>query len=168
MVGEDHRSGLPVTLRTGRFGPYVQLGDDEANDGSARRASLWPGMTMETLTLEQALLLLSFPKALGAHPEGGVDITAQDGPNGPYLKMGEETRSLRDHEHLEAVTLEDAVALFAQPKQRGRRAGPAELASLGEHRRTASRCGCCAAATAPTSPTAPSTHRSRRATTPLP
>ena len=133
IVGEDPATGAEVTLRTGRFGPYVQLGGDEANDGSPRRASLWPAMSMESLTLDEALLLLSFPRTLGAHPESGVEITAQDGPNGPYLRMGDETRSLRDHEHLRAVTLEDAVQLFAEPKQRGRRSGPAELASLGEH-----------------------------------
>jgi DNA topoisomerase-1 len=90
-------------------------------------------MAVESLTLEQALLVLSLPKALGAYPESGVEITARDGPNGPYLRMGDETRSLRDHEHLGTVTLDDAVTLFAAPKQRGRRSGPAEIAALGEH-----------------------------------
>ena len=132
VVGTDPESGLPVVLKTGRYGPYVQLGDDEAADGAPRRASLWPGMTMEALTLDQALRVLSFPKSLGAHPETGVEIVAQDGPNGPYLKMGDETRSLRDHEHLRSVTLDQAAALFKEPKQRGRQ-GAAELASLGPH-----------------------------------
>ena len=133
VVGEDPDSGLPIYLKTGRFGPYVQLDEDDANDGKPRRASLWPSMSMQSLALDQALLLFSFPKSLGAHPESGVDVIAQDGPNGPYLKMGDETRSLRDHDHLQSVTLEDALALFAQPKARGRRSGPAEIAALGEH-----------------------------------
>ena len=133
VVGDDPDSGLPIVLKSGRFGPYVQLGDDDAGDGGPRRASLWAGMEAESLSLDQALLALSFPKTLGAHPESGVEVIAQDGPNGPYLKMGDETRSLRDHEHLSSVTLEDAVALFAQPKQRAGRSGPAEIAALGEH-----------------------------------
>ena len=133
VLGEDPDSALPIVLKSGRFGPYVQLGDDDAGDGGPRRASLWAGMEAESLTLDQALLALSFPKPLGAHPESGVEVIVQDGPNGPYLKMGDETRSLRDHEHLGSVTLEEAAALFAQPKQRGRRSGPAEIAALGEH-----------------------------------
>ena len=133
VLGEDPASGLPIYLKTGRFGPYVQLGEDDANDGKPRRASLWPSMSMQSLAFDQALLLFSFPKSLGAHPESGVDVIAQDGPNGPYLKMGDETRSLRDHDHLQSVTLDDALTLFAQPKARGRRSGPAELAALGEH-----------------------------------
>ncbi len=132
VVGDDPDSGQPITLKSGRFGPYVQVGEDDA-EGGPRRASLWDGMTTESLTLDQALLVLSFPKTLGAHPESGVEVTAQDGPNGPYLRMGEETRSLRDHDHLGSVTLDDSVKLFAEPKQRGRRSGPAELAALGEH-----------------------------------
>ena len=132
-VGEDPDSGLPIYLKTGRFGPYVQLGDDDANDGKPRRASLWPSMSMQSLALDEALLLLSFPKSLGAHPESGVEVVAQDGPNGPYLKMGDETRSLRDHDHLQSATLDEALSVFAQPKTRGRRPGPTELAALGEH-----------------------------------
>jgi DNA topoisomerase-1 len=90
-------------------------------------------MSVQTLTLEQALELLSFPKTLGVHPESGTDVIALDGPNGPYLRMGDETRSLRDHEHLRAVALDEALTILAQPKQRGRRSGPAALAALGEH-----------------------------------
>ena len=133
-VGQDPDSGLSIYIKTGRYGPYVQLGDGE-NEDTPRRASLWPRMSMESLTLDDALLLLSFPKTLGAHPETGVEITVRDGPNGPYLKMGDETRSLRDHDHLAAVTLEEAVTLLAEPKK-GRRSGPAELADLGPHPKT--------------------------------
>ncbi len=132
VVGVDPASGLPITLKTGRYGPYVQLGDDEG-DEKPRRASLWSEMSMQTLTFEQALELLSFPKTLGVHPESGTEVIALDGPNGPYLRMGDETRSLRDHDHLRSVALDDALTILAQPKQRGRRSGPAELAALGEH-----------------------------------
>ncbi|MEE8422793.1 MAG: type I DNA topoisomerase, partial [Dehalococcoidia bacterium] len=133
VVGVDPASGLPITLKTGRYGPYVQLGDDDEGDEKPRRASLWSEMSMQTLTFEQALELLSFPKTLGVHPESGTEVIALDGPNGPYLRMGDETRSLRDHDHLRSVALDDALTILAQPKQRGRRSGPAELAALGEH-----------------------------------
>ncbi|MSQ41812.1 MAG: type I DNA topoisomerase [Dehalococcoidia bacterium] len=135
-LGADPASGLPVLLKSGRYGPYAQLGPDDANAGKPRRASLWPGMSADALTLEQALLLLSFPKSLGVHPQHGVEVTVQDGPNGPYLRMGTETRSLRDHEHLRTVDLEQAVALLAQPKQPRRAAAATAIATLGAHPRS--------------------------------
>ncbi len=123
-LGADPETGLPVYLKSGRYGPYVQLGADDENDGKPRRASLWPGMTPETLTLDEAQLLLSFPQTLGIHPEKGEPITAQDGPLGPYIKMGTESRSLRDHDHLASVDLDDAVALLAEPRKRPRALAP--------------------------------------------
>ena len=128
----DAESGRAVYLRSGRFGPYVQLGEDDENDGKPPRASLWPNMSMETLTPEQALLLLSFPRTLGTHPDTKEPVTAQDGPNGPYLRAGDETRSLEDHDQLASVTLDEALKLFAQPKQR-RRQGASVIAELGPH-----------------------------------
>jgi DNA topoisomerase-1 len=89
-------------------------------------------MTMESLTLEQAIQILSYPKSLGTDQKTGAEVMAQDGPNGPYLRSGDETRSLRDHEHLGAIELTEALAVLAEPKQRGRR-GAAEIASLGVH-----------------------------------
>jgi len=95
-------------------------------------ASLWPSMTPETLTLENALLLLSFPKELGPHPETGVPVVAACGRFGPYVVSGETTRSLADHEALRALTLEQAVEVLRRPRQR-RRAGAATGAELGPH-----------------------------------
>ena len=131
-VATDPASGKPVYVKTGRFGPYVQLGEDDENGGKPKRSSLWPAMSLETLTEEQALELLSYPRLVGVHPESGDEITAQDGPSGPYIRAGSETRSLRDHEHLQAVDLDDAVRLLKEPK---RRAGSAAsvLAELGSH-----------------------------------
>ena len=136
-LGDDPASGLPVYLKTGRYGPYVQLGSDEdvGEDGKPKRASLWPNMAPETLTLEQALMLLSYPKTLGTHPESGEPITAQDGPRGPYIKAGSESRSLRDHDHLATIGLTEALALLAEPRSgRGGRPGAASvLREVGEH-----------------------------------
>ena len=131
-IATDPESGRPIYVKTGRYGPYVQIGEDDEDDGKPKRSSLWPGMTMEDLTLEQALELLSYPRTLGAHPEGGAPITVQDGPSGPYVRAGSETRSLRDHEHMRGIELDEALALLKEPKRRGRAAATA-LATLGEH-----------------------------------
>ncbi|MBX7110303.1 MAG: type I DNA topoisomerase [Dehalococcoidia bacterium] len=131
-LGVDPDTELPVYLKSGRYGPYVQLGEDTEQDGKPRRASLWPGMTLETLTLGEARMLLSFPRTLGVHPVTGEPITAQDGPLGPYVKMGTESRSLRDHDQLASVTLDEAVALLAEPRK-GRARSASILADLGPH-----------------------------------
>ena len=138
ILGRDPGSGKDVYLKVGRFGPYVQLGEPELTEkGTVRRggkpkmASVWPTLSPETLTLDQALMLLSYPKSLGKHPETGEEITAQDGRFGPYIKMGSETRSLGDHDRLAAVTLDDAIELLKQPK--GRRAATQVLAEIGKH-----------------------------------
>ncbi len=143
VLGEDDETGEPIYLKTGRYGPYVQLGEDPPpakgkaakDQPKPRRASLWPTMSMETLTLDQAKLLLSFPKVLGTHPESGEPITAQDGPRGPYVRMGNEYRSLEGgHEQLATVTLDEALALLAQPRAgRGAPRGPQVMAELGKH-----------------------------------
>ncbi len=131
-LGVDPETSLLVYLKSGRYGPYVQLGDDEENDGKPRRASLWPNMSPETITLGEARMLLSFPRTLGVHPATGEPITAQDGPLGPYIKMGNESRSLQDHNQLAAITLEEAVALLAEPRK-GRARAASILADLGAH-----------------------------------
>jgi DNA topoisomerase-1 len=138
-LGHDPTTGKPVYLKSGRFGDYVQLGDPVLDDqgrikkgAKPKMASVWPSMSRDTLTLDDALLLLSFPREVGRHPESGEPITAQDGRFGPYVKMGAETRSLAGHEELRTVTLERALELFAQPKGR-RRAGSATLGELGPH-----------------------------------
>ena len=142
VIGEHPETKQPIYIKTGRFGPYVQQGDPELTPkgkvkrGTApRRASLWPSMTMEDISLDEALLLLSFPKELGEFPDTKEPILVQDGRFGPYIKSGSETRSLPDHETMRKLTLEDAIALLKQPKQRGR-ASTQLLADLGKRPET--------------------------------
>jgi DNA topoisomerase I len=131
VLGNDPTTNEPVYLKIGRFGPYVQLG--EMVDGSKAKpptASLFSTMDPSTLTLEQALRLLQLPRVVGADPSDGEEIQALNGRYGPYLKKGKETRSLDTEEQLFTVSVEDALALFAQPKK-GRRASAAPLKELG-------------------------------------
>ncbi|HEV2309788.1 MAG TPA: topoisomerase C-terminal repeat-containing protein, partial [Acidimicrobiia bacterium] len=132
VLGDDPETGLPVLSLTGRYGPFVQLG--EMVDGSKdkpKRASLLSGQEVDTVTLDDALQLLSLPRVVGVGPDG-VEITAQNGRYGPYLKKGTDSRSLETEPELFSVTLEQAEALFAQPKRRGRRTKP-PIAELGPH-----------------------------------
>jgi DNA topoisomerase-1 len=133
-LGTDPDTGLPVFVLTGRFGPYVQLGEQE--EGSKRkpkRASLFATMTPESVTLGDALMLLALPRVVGNDGEGR-EIVASPGRFGPYLKRADgETRSLEREEQLLTVTVAEAEALFAQPKRgRGRQAKP-PIAELGAH-----------------------------------
>ena len=138
-IGTDIETGLTVFVMSGKFGPYVQLGEiDEAPDGKPRRASLFKSMDPYTVTFEQALELLSFPKLLGADPATGEPITAQNGKFGPYLTKGDiaddakpDTRSLAAEEDLLTVDLAEALRLFAEPPRRGRSAPKPPLAELG-------------------------------------
>jgi DNA topoisomerase I len=120
-LGEDPATGLPVTVRAGRYGPYVQLG--EGKDGERPvTSSLFATMSPATVTIEDALRLLSLPRAVGVDPESEEEIQALNGKFGPYLKRGTDTRSLESEEQIFSVTLPEALQLFSQPKTRGRRA----------------------------------------------
>ncbi|HEX2038848.1 MAG TPA: type I DNA topoisomerase [Acidimicrobiales bacterium] len=135
VLGEDPATGLPVVAKAGRYGPYVQLG--EAEPGSKAKpptASLLKTMSLETVTLEDALRLLTLPRTVGIDPADGQEITAQNGRYGPYIKKGNDSRSLESEEQLFTITLEEAQAVFAQPKLRGRRTGAASppLKELGD------------------------------------
>jgi DNA topoisomerase-1 len=123
-LGIDPATGREIIAKEGRFGPYVTevLPPDAPKSAKPRTASLFKSMSLETLTLEDALRLLTLPRSLGVDPESGEEITAQNGRYGPYVKRGRESRSLENEEQLFTVTLEEALALFAQPKTRGRRA----------------------------------------------
>jgi len=132
-IGTDPETGKPVYVKEGRFGPYVQLGDRGDGDDKPKMASLWKSMSPETVTLEDALMLLAFPREIGAHPETGETITVQDGRFGPYLKMGSETRSLSSQEQLATITLEEAVAKLKEPKKGRGRGGATVIADLGAH-----------------------------------
>ncbi|HZT64930.1 MAG TPA: type I DNA topoisomerase [Acidimicrobiales bacterium] len=130
-LGTDPDTGLPVLVKAGRFGPYVQLGEPEP--GSKHKpatASLFKTMSPETVTLDDARRLLSLPRTVGT--ADGEEIVALNGRYGPYLKKGADTRSLGSEEEIFTVSLEEAVALFAQPKaRRGRAAAAAPLRELG-------------------------------------
>jgi DNA topoisomerase-1 len=116
----------PVYLKTGRFGPYIQMPAADA-DEKPKNASLLRGMKPEDVTLELAIKLLSLPRTLGDHPQLNEPIVALSGKFGPYVKCGSETRSLPAEISPIDVTFEQAVELLAQPKQRGRgRAAPKE------------------------------------------
>ncbi|MGH9093460.1 MAG: topoisomerase C-terminal repeat-containing protein, partial [Acidimicrobiales bacterium] len=131
-LGADPETGLPVLLRAGRFGPYVQLGEAGEGGGKPRTASLFSSMAPATLTLEQGLDLLRIPRVVGTDPETGEEVVAHNGRFGPYLKRGTDTRSLTSEEQLLTVTLDEARAVFAQPKaRRGRGAAAAPLRELG-------------------------------------
>ncbi|MBU1225658.1 MAG: type I DNA topoisomerase [Actinobacteria bacterium] len=130
-LGSDPAGGLPVLARAGRYGPYVQLG--EAGDGAAKpvTASLFKTMDVETISLEEALLLLSLPRVVGVDPDTAEEITALNGRYGPYLKKGDETRSLEAEEQIFSITLPAALALFSEPKRHRGQRNAAALRELG-------------------------------------
>ncbi|CAN5893535.1 type I DNA topoisomerase [soil metagenome] len=127
-LGLHPETGQPVYVKTGRFGPYVQLGEGDG-DGKPKRASLLQGMDPQTLDLETAVRLLSLPRELGVDPQTGTPVEAHVGRYGQYVKSGSETRSLPSELSSLDVTLEQALELLAQPK-RGRGAGRARVEPL--------------------------------------
>ncbi|MEU3480176.1 type I DNA topoisomerase [Streptomyces sp. NPDC033753] len=135
-LGADPVSGNQIVAKDGRYGPYVTeiLPEGTPKTGKnavkPRTASLFKSMALDTVTLEDALRLMSLPRVVGADAEG-VEITAQNGRYGPYLKKGTDSRSLTDEEQLFSITLEEALAIYAQPKQRGRAAAKPPLKELG-------------------------------------
>jgi DNA topoisomerase-1 len=120
VLGTDPTTGYDVVARAGRYGPYVSLVLPEGSKDKPPTASLFASMDLDTITLEQALTLLTLPRVLGT--VDGEEVTAQNGRYGPYISKGKESRSLDSEEKLFTVTLEEAQALLAQPKQYGRRA----------------------------------------------
>ena len=153
-LGIDPDTGHMIVARDGRYGPYVTevLPDPDAVNGAAvngaavngsggsatgtaakrgakaakpRTASLFKSMSLSTVDLPTALKLLSLPRVVGVDPADGVEITAQNGRYGPYLKKGTDSRSIASEEALFDITLDEALALYAQPKTRGRSAAAA-------------------------------------------
>ncbi|MFC0037316.1 type I DNA topoisomerase [Actinomadura rayongensis] len=144
-LGTDPETGRTIVAKSGRFGPYVTEiipeppapaeGEKKKRtkkaDAKPRTGSLFKSMSLDTVTLDDALKLLSLPRTLGELD--GEPVTAQNGRFGPYIKRGTDSRSLGSEDELFTVTLEQAKELFAQPKQRGRRAAAAApLRELGE------------------------------------
>ncbi|AKL67177.1 type I DNA topoisomerase [Streptomyces goshikiensis] len=135
-LGKDPVSGNEIVAKDGRYGPYVTeiLPEGTPKTGKnavkPRTASLFKSMTLDTVTLDEALKLMSLPRVVGADAEG-VEITAQNGRYGPYLKKGTDSRSLETEDQLFSITLDEALAIYAQPKQRGRAAAKPPLKELG-------------------------------------
>ncbi len=127
-LGLEPKSGLPIYMKRGRYGPYVQLGE---SDQEPTLKSLPPNATEETFDLPSAILLLSLPREIGLHPESKTPIVADLGRYGPYLRMDKESRTLKQYEQLFHCTLEEALVLFAQPK--AKRWGATVLRTIGAH-----------------------------------
>ncbi|GHA31632.1 DNA topoisomerase 1 [Streptomyces tauricus] len=135
-LGADPETGHQIIARDGRYGPYVTevLPEGTPKTGKnavkPRTASLFKSMSLDTVTLADALKLMSLPRVVGTDAEG-VEITAQNGRYGPYLKKGTDSRSLTAEDQLFTITLDEALAIYAQPKQRGRAAAKPPLKELG-------------------------------------
>jgi DNA topoisomerase-1 len=139
-LGVDPESGHEIVAKDGRYGPYVtevlpqpESGDDDGDGAGAKKGkkptgpkprtgSLLRTMDLETVTLEDALRLLSLPRVVGVDPSNGEEITAQNGRYGPYLKRGTDSRSLTTEEQMFTITLDDALKIYSEPKRRGRQA----------------------------------------------
>ncbi len=130
-LGADPETGHTIMVKAGRFGPYVTMVMPEGSDEKPPTASLFASMTPETVTLAEARQLLTLPRPIGELD--GEQVEARNGRYGPYLSRGSDSRSLDAEEKLFTVTLDEARALFAQPKMRGRRGAAAPpLRELGE------------------------------------
>ncbi len=148
-LGVHPETGLRVVAKNGRYGPYVteELPEDAKKSAKPRTGSLFKSMSLDTITMDDAVKLLSLPRVVGEVPvevkvkdddgeDAGtttemVEITAQNGRYGPYLKKGTDSRSLTTEEQLFTITLDEALAIYAQPKQRGRAAAAPPLKELG-------------------------------------
>ena len=158
VLGNDPETGREIVAKDGRYGPYVtevipEMTEEELQahmdaqpteyykngkpkpkkkpkKEKPRTGSLLSGMTLETVTLQDALKILSLPRVVGTDDDG-EEITAQNGRFGPYLKKGSDSRSLESEEQMFTITLDEAKKIYAQPKQRGRRAAQPPLAEFG-------------------------------------
>jgi DNA topoisomerase I len=158
VVGNDPETNMPIFAKAGRFGPYVQLGNVEllsvnlpepvpeftkkglpkkpkkVEPPKPRTASLFKTMSVELVTLEEALALLTLPRSLGVDEATGEEVIASNGKFGPYLRKGVDSRSIGTEEELLTITLEQALAIYAQPKTFGKRnaAPKPPLATFGD------------------------------------
>ncbi len=130
-LGEDPETGHPILVMTGRYGPYLQLGERSDENKKPKTASIPKGMEVEDLTVEKALEVLALPRELGKHPEDKKPVEAGIGRYGPFVKHNKEYRSLEEQSQVFTVTLEEALELLKQPK--GRRKGQKVLKEIGKH-----------------------------------
>lgn len=132
ILGSDPDSGLTVYAKTGRFGPYVQLGEqEEGNKEKPKRASLLKSMSLDELGMDEALRLLSLPRTVGADADG-QEIVALNGRYGPYIQRGDDRRSLESEEDLFTVTVEKALKLLADPPRRRGQARSSSIRDIGK------------------------------------
>ncbi|HCB03698.1 MAG TPA: type I DNA topoisomerase [Nocardioides sp.] len=133
QLGVHPETGLEIVAKNGRYGPYVTeaLPDNAKKNDKPRTGSLFKSMSLDTITLDDAVKLLSLPRVVGVDPESGEEITAQNGRYGPYLKKGTDSRSLTAEDQLLTIGLDEALRIYAQPKQRGRAAAAPPLKELG-------------------------------------
>ncbi len=130
VLGQDPESGLDIIVKDGRYGPYVTLVDE--GNPKPKTASLFKTMSVDTVSYEEALKLLSLPRTVGVDPESGTEITAQNGKFGPYLKRGNDSRSLSSEEQIFELSLEEAIEIYKQPKYGGRRTAATPLKEFGD------------------------------------
>ena len=131
VLGEDN--GDQISLKNGRFGPYVQRGEATAENPKPPRASIPKGWDLASVDLDRALALLALPREIGPHPEDGVPVEAGIGRYGPYVKHGAKYANLPDVDEVFTIGMNRAVEVLAQKATRGRAAPAAPLAELGEH-----------------------------------
>ncbi|MCB4208974.1 type I DNA topoisomerase [Arthrobacter sp. UM1] len=160
VLGQDPETGRDVVVKDGRYGAYVtevipEMTEEELQayldaqpteyykngkpkpkkkpaKEKPRTGSLFKSMDIATVTLEDALKLMSLPRVLGTDPESGEEITVQNGRFGPYLKKGSDSRSIESEEQIFTITLDEALQIYSQPKQRGARKAVPPLAEFGE------------------------------------
>ncbi|PKP84071.1 MAG: DNA topoisomerase I, partial [Alphaproteobacteria bacterium HGW-Alphaproteobacteria-2] len=133
LLGHDE-DGRPVTLRSGRFGPYVQQGEASAEVPKPPRASIPKGVELDAVDLDYALKLLALPRLVGEHPEDGAPVEAGIGRYGPYVKHGSVYANLREAAEVFDIGMNRAMEVLAQKAARGGRGtAPAPLRELGEH-----------------------------------
>jgi DNA topoisomerase-1 len=132
VLGTHPEWGTEIAAKAGRYGPYVTEVLPEGATEKPRTASLFQSMSPETMTIDDAVRLLSLPRVLGPDPADGVEVTAQNGRYGPYVKKDTESRSLESEEQLFTISLEDALERLAKPKERrGRGQAKPPLRELG-------------------------------------
>lgn len=120
-LGKDPETGKPIFLNTGRYGPYLQLGERIKGEEKPKTASVPPDKPMEEVTLDDALKFLQLPRVLGEHPDDGKPIEAAIGRYGPYVRHKRDYRNLDDVEKVFTITFEEAMEIFSQPKKGRRR-----------------------------------------------
>jgi len=133
ILGTDVETGMTVLARSGRYGPYIQLGDlEEGSKKKPKTASLFKTMSLDDVTLDQAIELLKIPRVIGIDPEDEQEITALNGRYGPYIKKGSDSRTIESEEALLTMTLDEALAIFKEPKRRRGQQAAAPLKELGD------------------------------------